>query len=183
VFGVLLYHTLRQLRLVNTINAKHIRINLYHIRSLQAFSKLTGTTAVGLVVFVYVWMFINPDLLRDPLIIGYAILFTLLAMIVFIWPLYGVHRLMVLGRDEALQRIDLQFEVVFQQFNQKFHDNDFPAIERLNGTIASLEIQHNKIQSISTWPWSSETGQFVLTAIALPLALMILQFLIEQVLN
>ena len=53
LFGVVLYHNIRQLRLVNSINSNHVRINLYHLRPLQAFSSLTASTALGLLVFVY----------------------------------------------------------------------------------------------------------------------------------
>lgn len=53
LFGVLIYHTIRQLRLVNSINSSHIRINLFNLMPLQAFSRLTASTAVGLVVGVY----------------------------------------------------------------------------------------------------------------------------------
>lgn len=62
LFGVFFYHTIRQLRLVNTINSNHIRINLFNLGPLRAFSILTSSTAVGLLVGVYGWMIINPDL-------------------------------------------------------------------------------------------------------------------------
>ena len=39
LFGVVLYHTIRQLRLVNAINSNHVRINLFDLRPLQAFSQ------------------------------------------------------------------------------------------------------------------------------------------------
>jgi hypothetical protein len=48
-----IYHTIRQLRLVDSINSKHARINLFYLQPLQAFSRLTASTASGLVIFVY----------------------------------------------------------------------------------------------------------------------------------
>ena len=44
--------SIRQLRLVNVINSNYVRISLFHLGPLQAFSKLTASTAVGLVIGV-----------------------------------------------------------------------------------------------------------------------------------
>jgi hypothetical protein len=180
MFGVIIYHTIGQLRLVNTINLSFIRVSLFNLGPLQAFSKLTASTAVGMMVGVYGWMLINPDLLADPIGFGGVGFFTILAVAVFVWPLFGTHRLMEMEKARMLHDIDLHFEAVFSTFNQRLRDDDFSAIERLNGTIASLEIQHKRISSIPTWPWSPETARFALTAIALPLILTILQFLAVQ---
>lgn len=183
LIGVFIYHTIRQLRLTNSIHSDHVRINLFHLRPLQAFSRLTASTAVGLVVFVYVWMLINPELFSDPLIVGTIVLFTILAIAIFVWPLWGVHRILEMEKAKVLREIDQRFEAVFAKFNQLVHDDDYAATERLNGTIASLEIQHKRISAIPTWPWSPDTARIALTAIALPMVLMILQIFLLQAFN
>ena len=102
LLGVFIYHTIRQLRLVNTINSSHIRINLFHLKPLQAFSTLTGTAAVGMVVAYYAFILINPELLTDPVLIGFTVVVTILAVSIFVWPLYGAHRLMESEKERAL---------------------------------------------------------------------------------
>jgi len=183
LFGVVLYHTIRQLRLVNAINSNDIRINIFQLRPVQSFSRLTASTALALVIFFYGWMFINPELLADPAILGVSLLFTALAVLVFVWPLWSVHRLMVVEKEKALNEIELHFEAIFAKFNQQVADDDYTAAEKLNGTIMSLEIQHNKVNAVPTWPWRSETARVVLTAVALPVLLMILQFFVQQALG
>lgn len=183
LFGVSIYHTIRQLRLVNSINSNHACIDLFRLRPLQAFSRLTALTAVALVIFVYLFMLINPDLFADPVILGIIVAMTILTVSIFVWPLWGVHRLMEIEKERMLHEIDLLFEEVFSEFNQHLQDRDYAATERLKGTITSLEIQHKRISAIPTWPWSSETARIALTAIALPLVLMIIQFFVLQALN
>jgi hypothetical protein len=182
-FGVVLYHTIRQLRLVNSINSKLVRVNLFHRSPLQAFAKLTASTAVGLLAFLYGWMFINPELLRDPLLLGYTLIFTILAISVFVWPLWGIHKLMQVEKVRALREIDIQFEALFSKFNRLIQDQSFAEAESLNATISTLDIQRKMISDIPTWPWSSETARIALTAIALPLILMIIQFFVLQALD
>ena len=180
LLGVIIYHTARQLRMVNAINSNYTRISLFNLGPLQAFSKLTASTAVGLVAGIYGWMLINPDLLADPVSLAFVGLFTLMAVAVFVWPLFGTHRLMEMEKARMLHELDLRFESAFSEFNQRLRDDDHAAMERLNGTIASLEIQHRRIAAIPTWPWRPETARFALGAIALPLILTILQLLAAQ---
>ena len=161
----------------------HICIDLFNLGPLRAFSRLTASTAVGLVVGIYGWMLINPELLTDPISFGFTIAITILAVAAFVWPLIGVHRLMEMEKENRLHDINLRFEKVFSKFNQKVQDEDYSALESLNWTIAGLEIQQKRIGAIPTWPWKPETARFTLTAIALPLILRVLQFLIEQTFN
>ena len=183
LFGGFIYHTIRQLQLVNTIYLNHVSINLFNLRPLRAFSKLTASTAVGLVVGVYGWMLLNPELVTNPIFFGFSALITILAVAVFVWPLIGVHRLMEVEKESRLHNIDLHFEAVFSKFDQQFRDADYTAIERLNEEMSGLEIQRKRIMAIPTWPWKSETARFTLTAIALPLILKILQILVEQAID
>ena len=180
LFGVILYHTIRQLRLVNIINSNYVHVNIFQLRPVQAFSKLTASTALGLLAFYYGWIIINPELLADPAILGISLMFTILAVLVFVWPLWSVHRMMVIEKEHALNEIELQFEALFEKFNGFVAKDDYAAAEKLNGTIMSLEIQHNKVNAVPTWPWRSETARIVLTAVALPVLLMILQFFVQQ---
>jgi hypothetical protein len=203
-FGVFFYHTYRQLRLVNTINMQHTQVSLFNLGPLRAFSTLTATTAVGLIIGVYGWMLINPDLLSNQFSLGAVVVLTTLAVFIFIWPQYGIHRRMQMEKEKALHEIEQRFEAVYAKFNQRFSgivdaegnvnadaefdvedltDDDFAHIQRLNGIIASLEVQHKSIRIIPTWPWRPDTARYVLTAIALPLILWTLQFFIAGLLD
>lgn len=183
MYGAFVYHTIRQLNLVNTINSNHVHINLFNLGPTKSFSKLTATTTVGLVIGVFAWMLINPDLLKNPINFGFSLGFSVLAIGVFVWPLWGVHRLIEIEKARALREIDHRFEMLFGKLNQHVLDDDYAEAERLNGTIASLDIQYRRISAIPTWPWSPETGRIALTAIALPMVMMIIQFLVLQALN
>ena len=129
---------------------------------------------------MYGWMLINPELLADPMSLGVVGAFTVLAVVVFVWPLFGAHRLIEMEKRRVLHELDLRFEAAFSKFDDAFRDDDGAAVDRLNGMIASLEIQHKRITGIPTWPWRPETARWALTAIALPLILTILQLLAVQ---
>ncbi len=183
LLGVLTYHTARQLHLVNTINSNYVRINLFNLGPSQAFSKLTASTSVGLMVGIYGWMLINPDLLADPISLGFVGLFTVLGVTVFVWPLWGVHRLIEAHKAKTLSEIDQNFEEVFTKFTQLLQDSDYTKTEGLNGTIAGMVTMRKRISEIPTWPWRPETARFALSAIVIPMILAILQFFVLRVLE
>jgi hypothetical protein len=180
LYGMFIYHTIRQLRLVNAIHAWDVRINLFNLRPLQAFSRLTGATAVGLVAGVYGWMLINPELLADPVSIGIVALITAAAASAFVLPLVGVHRRIAAEKERSLRDLDRDFEDVSSKFIVHIRTGDFEAAEAMNGAMAGLEIHRGRIEALPTWPWRPETAQFSLTTIALPLALAIIRFLVER---
>jgi hypothetical protein len=179
LFGAFIYHTIRQLRLANSISSNHLHINLFQLEPLQAFSRLSASSAVGLVVFVYIWMLINPDLFTDPAVLAFIVVISIMAFSVFAWPLWGVHKLLEMEKEKELHKIDLHFNAVFSIFNQRIQDEDYAGSDNLNGMITSLEIQQRKIKAIPTWPWRPE----LLTVIALPVAIRIIQFLIERAID
>jgi hypothetical protein len=183
MYGVMVYHTIRQLRMVTFIHSSYLRVSLFNVGPSQAFSKLTASTAVGLTVGVYAWMLINPELLASPASVGFTASFTALAVAVFVWPLFGVHRRMETEKTSMLHDIQLNFEAVFSEFNQRLHDGDSSEMARLNQTIASLEIQHKTIATIPTWPWRTETARYALSAIAIPLVLTVLQYFVLRALG
>ena len=182
LFGVVLYHLVRHLRLVNSIYDHHVRINLFDLGPLQGLSRVTASTIIGLLVFIYAWMLINPELLTDPFLLVLFIIFTIIPISVFAWPLWGLHRMIDVEKKNRLHEIDLRFEAVAQQFNQHLDQGDLDAVESLNGIIISLDTQRNRIDDIPTWPWRAETARLVLTAIALPLLMMVLQLFVSRAL-
>jgi hypothetical protein len=181
-FGPFLYHSIAQLLWVHVLHSRHVRINLLDLKPLYAPSTLTAATAAGLIVPVYGWMFINPELLASGLSLGSMVLFTVLGLVAFVGPLYGAHRLIAAEKERVLEDIAGQFQTLFARLNQRVHDGNLSGIEGLNGAIASLEIQHRKIRAIPTWPWKAETARSLLGTLGLPPVLGAVQALVQRVL-
>lgn len=83
MFGALIYHTIRQMRLINRIYTRQTRINLFRMGPLYAFSGLTALMAVGLTVPPYGFMAINQEILYDLRSVGVVFLVTVLTVATF----------------------------------------------------------------------------------------------------
>jgi hypothetical protein len=183
IFGTLIYHTIHQLRVINRIFARHTRVSLFRMRPLYAFSSLTALTAVSLTVIPYAWMAINPGALSDPIAIRVALPFTILAVVTFVWPLLGVHRLLVEEKERLLGEGSLRLEASIVELQGRMDSGKLEGMDDLYKAIAGLQIQQNALDKIPTWPWEPETVRLLITALALPLGLWIAQFVLQRLLG
>jgi hypothetical protein len=183
IIGAFIYHTVHQLRQINRIYTRHARINLFRMRPLYAFSSVAALTAVGLTVSTYGWIAINPDLLYKPSGIGITLLILVLAVASFVWPLLGVHRLIVEEKGRLLDEASLHFEAAIVELHERMDSGKLEGIDDLIRAIEGLDIEQIALDRIPTWPWRPETVRLLATALALPLGLWIVQYVLQRILG
>ncbi len=183
VFGTFAYHTIHQLRAINRIYTEHTRVNLFAMSPLYAFSSVTALTAVTLVIATYGWTALNPDNLADPVSIVVISLITLLALGAFAWPLLGIHRLLLGEKAQLLDECALRMENAIAELHRRMDSGDFEGMATLNDAMASLVIEKDALEAIPTWPWQPETPRLLITALALPLGLWVIQYVLQLVLG
>lgn len=182
VFGVLFYHTYHQLRLISHIYTEHARIDLDQSRPLYNFSQVSAWTAIGLLVLPYGWYATVPGLIRDPVGIGFGLIFPIFAVIAFISPLVGVHRLLVDAKEKALAENALVLKTARAELYQFVRSHELAATSELNDTLTALRSERHALEHTPTWPWQPDTLRSVIAAILLPLALWFIQWLLGRLL-
>jgi hypothetical protein len=180
-FGVFVYHTIHQLREINRIYTKQTRVHLFAQRPLYAFSGVTALTAGVLALATYGWTALNPDNLTDIYSVVVIVAITVLALLVFVWPLWGVHRLLREEKARLLDGCALQLEGAITDLHRKMERGDLTGVDQLNLAMASLVIEKDALDAIPTWPWQPETPRLLITALALPLGLWIIQYILQLV--
>ena len=183
VAGAFIYHTIHQLRLINRIHTRHTRVDLFRMRPLYAFSRLTALTAASLTLTLYVDIAVQPGVLYDPRVIGMASIIVVLAVATFAWPLLGIHRLLAEEKGRLLDENSLLLEAKIVELHQGLNRGALDGMENLNMAIASLEIEQNVLNRIPTWPWQPETVRLLVTALLLPLGLWIVQVVLQVIMG
>jgi hypothetical protein len=56
-------------------------------------------------------------------------------------------------------------------------------MDDLSKTISSLQIEQHLLEGIPTWPWRPETVRLLITALALPLGLWFIQYLLQRLMG
>jgi hypothetical protein len=183
IFGAFLYHTIHQLGVINRIYTEHTRVHLFAMSPLYAFSGVTALTAVTLAIATYGWTALNPENLSDPISIVIIFFISILALVVFAWPLLGTRRILAREKAQWLDQISLRVEAVFSEIHQRIDDGELEEIDELTKVLALLEAERDTLKSISTWPWSPDTLRLLITALGLPLLLWIIQYVLQFILG
>jgi hypothetical protein len=180
VVAAFLYHTVHQLRTIHLIYTRYTRVNLFKMRPLYGLSGVTALTGVGLTVITYGWMAINPELWGELISMAIVLPITALVFAAFIWPLLGIHRLLEEEKGRLLDECSVRIETAIAVLHRRVDSEGLEGMDDLNKTISSLEIEQNLLERIPTWPWRPETVRLLITALALPLGLWFIQYVLQR---
>jgi hypothetical protein len=172
-----------QLGEISRVLTQHARIDLFRQRPMYAFSSLTALTAVSLLVPTYGWTLLNPEHLQSPITIPLVVIFTIVALAAFFWPLMGVHRLLKGEKDKLVEEISVRLEAAIHRSHQLQDDEDMAGLQAHEATFTSLETQNKALGSMPTWPWQPQTLGSIISAIGLPLFLWLAQYILQMVLG
>lgn len=181
----LLYHTVRQLRLVARIHSMAPRVNLFRPTQLYAFSRLTSRTAMGLVALVIP---LSIPLTLSTSALDYVVTFTFMGLILgtalsaFVWPLVGIHRRMDLEKKRLQTETGQRIEALIEDLHGSIDRRDLSGADGQNKTLASLVTERDLVRRLSTWPWQAGTAGAVVTAVLLPIALWVTTRIMERIL-
>jgi hypothetical protein len=180
LFGVLFVHTVHQLRLISRIYTHHTVIDLDNYQPLFHFSVVSALTAIGLLVIPYAWYLVVPNLIRDPVGVLFGAIFPFFALISFLWPLIGVHNLMVEAKGRELFENARALKAVRQELFSRANSGTLEDASELHDTLEAVRSDRDALLSVPTWPWQPGTPRSVAAALALPLAIWLLQWALQQ---
>ena len=173
---VLIYHTLRQLRLVTAIDTRVREINLFQLFPVYAFSALTARTGLAIVFLLYYsYFFLYYLNVRGstPGFLGVVTLVVLLlvALACFVLPLYGIHLRLAQEKSRLLGDANRRLEFALSDLHQRVDSGDYDKVDGIQKTLSALKAEHDVLEKISTWPWKTETLRSFISIIALPIIL------------
>jgi hypothetical protein len=180
VLSALIYHTVRQLRMVNHIYSYQTHINLFQSLPLYAFSKLTARTAIGLALPSYIWYLIQSESEGDVSAVVANILLLILAAATFVLPLLGIHRLLQAEKEHLQSEAAQRVEAVVKELHHRTDTGDFTHMAGLKDAMEGLVNEQNVIEKIRTWPWEPGTVRGLATALLLPVIIWVITKLLER---
>lgn len=181
--GLVIYHTIRQLRWVSRIYTRWTRVDLLKPGPLYSLSRLSAGTSVGLVFVVYVILAADRAFMQDPRNAIGAGVMALLAVLAFVLPLLGVHRAQAAEKERLLDETADRLKAALRDLHRRVDAARLGDMDALHKAIASLEIERNLLSRIPTWPWQPETLRTIIVALLLPLILWAAQALLGRTLT
>lgn len=184
VFLVLIYHTIRQLRLIDRIHGGIEQIDLFDQGPLYAFSQLTSRTALGLIFLLAPSLFLLPSQAGASFIVITAAWYgfgVLIAGAAFVLPLRGMHDRLVAEKRRHQGELGRRISATLESIALSVDAGDGTAIEARNRALATLVAARDVVNRVPTWPWSTGALTGFASALVLPIVLFLIQRVLAQV--
>ena len=172
----LLAHTLHQLRVVTRVHRTSVRIDLFHLGPLYAFSTLTAWTGIGLIGLTVGLVAFLSAATGALLVIGasdlvLAAAIFAVAIACFIVPLLGLHGRIVDAKDAQTAEVQTTLATLVAEVRARVASGDLEGAGRVKDAMLAAESSLAAVARISTWPWRTGTLRGFASAVVLPIAL------------
>lgn len=181
IYGAFFYQLPHQLRIISRIYT-YAGINLFQLTPLYAFSGVVARLAIALAFQVFLWQVTFPQQTNVGTMANIAIgsFFALLAIVVFVLPVLGLHRQLGAEKVRTLNENGQRFETAAAALHRDVDADNLENSTRLKDALTGLEIERNLIRKIPTWPWQPETLRGLITVLFLPVVAFLIQYVLQR---
>lgn len=180
VWGVMIYHGLRQLRMVSRLYTAAPHLDLFCPGPLYAFAGLSARTSLSWLLIPYAAILAAPGTLHNQAIPLMLIPLTLSAILIFVAPLVGVHRILERQKQQLRDQIGQRMQAASVELQRRIDVQQFVGITELKDSIVSLVAVQDELSKLRTWPWQPGTMGGLGAALVLPLVIWSVQRILES---
>jgi hypothetical protein len=187
-YAVVLYHAYHQLRVIDWLYRSRAIIDPFYPQPLYALSEITSRTAILLLIVIYGWFAVAAGgslrtLPTERLFYLTSVGVLGLGLVVFVWPLWGAHRLLVNAKNQELKSNASAYKVALEKLHSSIFSQDHDEIEIWQKAIAAIDLEQRHVDHLATWPWSPGTLRNLLVALIFPLLVWIIQYGLQQLMG
>ena len=176
--GIMVTHTVRQLRLVSRLSAVARNVDIFKPAPINPFARLTAVNAIGLIAFVVAFMLYSPSQPIAYVVQEAAVL--IIAAASFVLPLRVMHNRLVAEKSRLLSDSQDRLKTVPSHVHQAVDQDDLGRAEQLHQTLNAVLPERDVLNKLHTWPWSAGTFRGFASALILPIALILFTQVIER---
>lgn len=171
------YHIWHQVREIHRLHRDWAEVRLGDIRPMYALSRVTALTALGMVGNNYGWFLAQPGGdLSNPVTLYEGLFTFVIALVVFVWPLWSAHRRLAEAKELALAGLAAEKERTRSRLHQAVDAGKLERVDPLHKVLGALQSEAAEVAKVATWPWSPGTLRNLAGAVLLPVVLWLIQF-------
>ena len=176
------FHTIRQLWLVSRIYTRHTNVSIFDIGGLYALSRVTAVSSITLLFFTYVYFALYTNGTINSLSNGVVVaVIVIVALLTFIVPLWGAHRLLQTAKSRRLSDVAHRLEAASDTLHGRVDTVTYTdEVDHIGNAIDSLMKEREVVAKGKTWPWEPDAVRAVLTAVILPILIWIVTRILER---
>ncbi|MFP3853688.1 MAG: hypothetical protein ACLFWD_05270 [Anaerolineales bacterium] len=164
-FGVWIYHTIHQLRVIDRLYTMDVETDPFNPEPMYELASVTSRTALIILANSYGWFAANsasgtvdPNRVLSLLITN--VFFFSLGVLIFIWPLWGAHRVLVKTKSEALAANGDHYRTAVRTLHKQVAEGEVAQVDGWEKAISALQMERNYLDDLATWPWAPGSLRF-----------------------
>jgi hypothetical protein len=181
VLGIVVLHTMKQLRLVSHLSAVARVVDIFKPAPINAFSRLTAVSALGLIAFVVAYMLYTPA--QPVAYVVQEVALLAVAVASFVLPLRVMHSRLVLEKRRLLSDSQERLKTVLSRVHSAIESSDIGVSDPLNNALVAVRSEIDVLEHLRTWPWSTSTIRGFVTALLLPIGLIVFTQVVSKYLG
>jgi hypothetical protein len=184
VFWFFAYH---QLLTVARIHRTATNVRLLETSARSGFSSLTLSSSITVALPIYVSALSYAAIGQfavgiSAVDIALMVVILTTAALVFVVPLYGMHRRLAQQKGLAVDAVGRSLDVTTTELRARVAARDFDGIAGISSALSSLVAERDIVRRATTWPWEAETLRGFVSSIVLPLAIWLTTTLLGRLL-
>lgn len=174
IFGAWVYHTIHQLRVIHRLYTTQAAVDPFHPEPLYALSSITSRTAIVILANSYGWFGVNmasgpvgPSNLVSLVVTN--VFFVGLGLLIFIWPLWGAHRLLETAKHEAMSTNAYHYRIAVEELHSNVANRAIDPAEGWEKALSALDGERKVLERVPTWPWAPGSLRNLIAALLVPI--------------
>jgi hypothetical protein len=176
----LIIRSLRQLRMVHMLHARATNINLLKLEPAHAFSRLTATTGIGIILLVILGYVYDPSTFSGGYILVGYIVMAVPAIVVFLVPVMGMRDRLSNEKKRVLHETSDLLQLTSDNLVGKIRAQEYEDLQGMETAIRALIRKREMMAKISTWPWNPGTIRGFASTLLLPILLWLITRFLER---
>jgi len=180
-----LYQVIRQLQQMRAFYAMPERVSPYNLRPLYGFSRYTAV--LGITIFAYealIPSILDSTAFQSRIVLTGSLSLTPLILLMFYLPFSGVHQRLVSEKERLLEEVNARIATMLERIHSAaFERQAYEDVASMRAVFSTLNEERETIQDLRTWPWRPGTLTGFLSALFLPVLLVLVRELISSLLG
>jgi hypothetical protein len=187
-YAVVFYHAYHQLRVIDWLYTSKAVIDPFFPEPLYALSEITSRTAILLLATIYGWFAVGTGgslstWPTEPLFYLTSALVLGLGLLVFIWPLWGAHQLLVRAKNFTLEKNASSYKTAVEELHRAVSARELDEIDVWHKALAALDLERRHLDRLATWPWSPSAFRNLAVTLVTPLLIWIVQYWLQRLME
>lgn len=180
-----IFHMIRQLEQIRALYAMPEHLDLYNLRPLYGFSRYTAVLGIAFIISgTLLPGILDPTSFSGRFVLTTDIALSPLILLMFYLPLTGVHGRLVTEKDRLLEEVNTGIAMIREQIHAAVLDKQgYEHLGEMRTVFSTLREDKETIDALPTWPWRPGTLTGLLSALLLPILLIIVREVLSMLLG